>query len=491
MIHISARTKNTFFIQQRIWLLKTCILIMSVAAGSILYGWLFEPKFLLWLFPTAISMKANTAVSVLLANIALYLFLTKKPIYRVIQRCIALLIFLLGSLTLYEYITDIELPYLDDLFIRSELRQNSTLPISVFTSRMSPLSTIHWILISGCIFLLTYRNYHILNFARLLLIPVIITSIMVLIGYTYGVHDLSNLGFYNPLSPVSAVFFIGLSVCLLFIHAERGFMRLFVGRTLGSRMARGLLPALITIFIALGWLGRQGNAMGWYNNQFETSMLIFFTLFLSSTLIIWQARGQHGQELLRQRAQHALELSNIKLEKKVAQRTQELQQLTQELEAISLTDSLTNLPNRRAFEQRIATEWQHTLRYATPLSIMMVDVDHFKRFNDDFGHQTGDEVLLQVGQLLAKAVRSTDFASRYGGEEFIVILPNSSLQDTLPIAQRICDEIAQHPWPQRPVTVSVGVAAYSNQANVQDLIAQADKALYQAKADGRNRVVSA
>lgn len=490
MLATSTRTKNVFFIQQRIWLLKICVVIMSITAAAILYGWLFEPKFLLWLFPTAISMKANTAVGVLLANTALLLFLAKQPVYRLIQRCIAVAIFLLGSLTLYEYITDIELPYLDNLFIRAELIQSSSLPISVFTSRMSPLSTIHWILISSCIWLLTYRNYYILNFARLLLMPVIVTSIMVLIGYAYGVHDLSNLGFYNPLSPVSAIFFIGLSVCLLFIHAERGFMRLFVGRTLGSRMARGLLPALITIFIALGWLGRKGNAMGWYNSQFETSMLIFFTLFLSSGLIIWQARGQHGQELLRQRAQHALELSNLKLEKKVAQRTQELQQLTEELAAISLTDSLTTLPNRRAFEQRLSTEWQHSLRYATPLSIMMLDVDHFKRFNDDFGHQTGDEVLFQVAQLLASAVRSTDFASRYGGEEFIVILPNSSLEEALPIAQRICDEIAQYPWPLRPVTVSIGVASYSNQANAQDLIAQADKALYQAKADGRNRIVS-
>ncbi|MDR9778936.1 hypothetical protein RJJ65_41035, partial [Rhizobium hidalgonense] len=107
------------------------------------------------------------------------------------------------------------------------------------------------------------------------------------------------------------------------------------------------LPTLIIVFITIGWLGRQGSSMGWYNNQIESSMLVFFTLFLSSILIIWQARAQHGQELLRQRAQHALELSNLKLEKKVALRTKELQQLTLELEAISLTDSLTGLPNRR------------------------------------------------------------------------------------------------------------------------------------------------
>ena len=356
---------------------------------------------------------------------------------------------------------------------------------------MSALSTLHWMLISISIFLLTYRNYQILNFARLLLLPIIFSSIMVLIGYAYGVRDLYYLGFYNPLSPVSAILFILLSVSLLFMHSERGFMRLFVGRTLGSRMARGLLPTLIIVFITIGWLGRQGSAMGWYNNQLETSMLVFFTLFLSSILIIWQARAQHGQELLRQRAQHALELSNLKLEKKVAMRTRELKQLTLELEAISLTDSLTSLPNRRAFGQRMNIEWQRTLRYATPLTIMMLDVDHFKRFNDDFGHQTGDDVLIQVAQLLAHAVRTTDFASRYGGEEFIVILPNSTLEEAMPIAQRICNEIAQYAWPQRQVTVSIGVATYHQQEEIQELIAQADMALYQAKAEGRNRVVRA
>ncbi len=484
-------TKHDHFFQERVFLLKIVILLTTMTSVIVLYGWRFEPKFLVWLFPSAVSMKANTAAGFILANIALYLFLIKKPLYQTVQRFIAGFLFLLGSITLYEYIADIELPNFDGLFIRPELYQNVSKPISIFTTRMSALSTLHWMLISISIFLLTYRNYQILNFARLLLLPIIFSSIMVLIGYAYGVRDLYYLGFYNPLSPVSAILFILLSVSLLFMHSERGFMRLFVGRTLGSRMARGLLPTLIIVFITIGWLGRQGSAMGWYNNQLETSMLVFFTLFLSSILIIWQARAQHGQELLRQRAQHALELSNLKLEKKVAMRTRELKQLTLELEAISLTDSLTSLPNRRAFGQRMNIEWQRTLRYTTPLTIMMLDVDHFKRFNDDFGHQTGDDVLIQVAQLLAHAVRTTDFASRYGGEEFIVILPNSTLEEAMPIAQRICNEIAQYAWPQRQVTVSIGVATYHGQEEIQELIAQADTALYQAKAEGRNRVVRA
>ena len=244
-------TKHDHFFQERVFLLKIVILLTTMTSVIVLYGWRFEPKFLVWLFPSAVSMKANTAAGFILANIALYLFLIKKPLYQTVQRFIAGFLFLLGSITLYEYIADIELPNFDGLFIRPELYQNVSKPISIFTTRMSALSTLHWMLISISIFLLTYRNYQILNFARLLLLPIIFSSIMVLIGYAYGVRDLYYLGFYNPLSPVSAILFILLSVSLLFMHSERGFMRLFVGRTLGSRMARGLLPTLIIVFITI------------------------------------------------------------------------------------------------------------------------------------------------------------------------------------------------------------------------------------------------
>jgi diguanylate cyclase (GGDEF)-like protein len=312
---------------------------------------------------------------------------------------------------------------------------------------------------------------------------------MVLIGYAYGVRELYRFGFYVPLSPLSAIAFIELSVALMFIHAERGFMRLFVGQTLGSKMVRWLLPTLILVFITIGWLCRQGNLMHWYKNQFEVSMLIFLTLFLSSCLIIWQARAQHGQELLRQRAQFALELNNINLEKKVELRTQELKKLMEELEALSLTDSLTGLANRRAFEQRLKMEWQRATRYEHPLTIMLIDVDHFKRFNDDFGHQTGDHVLAQVGTILQQAVRTTDLACRYGGEEFVIILPDTSLDDAMPIAHRIREQVANYAWEARQVTVSVGVSMLNQQETANQLVSDADQALYQAKAAGRNQVI--
>ena len=488
MIKLSYRQDNPHYIDERIFLLKIAVLLICLPSIIVLYGWLFESRLLIWLFPSGISMKANSAFCFILSSIALVLFLTRRPLAMMVQRILSLILISMGLITAYQYISGTDLPYVDSLLVQNQLVQNDP-DSQLFANRMSPLTAINFTLNGLSIFLLTYRNYHILNLARIITIPVILTSIMVLIGYAYGVRELYRFGFYVPLSPLSAIAFIELSVALMLIHAERGFMRLFVGQTLGSKMVRWLLPTLILVFITIGWLCRQGNLMHWYNNQFEVSMLIFLTLFLSSCLIIWQARAQHGQELLRQRAQHALELININLEKKVERRTQELKKLMEELEALSLTDSLTGLANRRAFEQRLKMEWQRATRYEHPLTVMLIDVDHFKRFNDDFGHQTGDHVLAQVGAILQQAVRTTDLACRYGGEEFVIILPDTPMDDALPIAHRIREQVADHRWESRQVTVSVGVAQLNHHKTPNQLVSDADQALYQAKAAGRNQVI--
>ncbi|ONG41754.1 hypothetical protein BKE30_02635 [Alkanindiges hydrocarboniclasticus] len=489
MVKLSNQHNNSHYIDERVFLLKIAVVLICLPAMLVLYGWLFEGYLLAWLFPSGISMKANSAFCFILASIALVLFLTRHPTATLVQRILSLLLILTGLMTSYQYLTGINLPYIDSVLVQNQLVENNIANGQLYFNRMSPLSGINFILNGLSIFLLTFRNYHILNLARIIIIPVILTAIMVLIGYAYGVRELYRFGFYVPLSPLSAIAFIELSVALMFIHAERGFMRLFVGQTLGSKMVRWLLPTLILVFITIGWLCRQGNLMGWYNNQFEVSMLIFLTLFLSGCLIIWQARAQHGQELLRQRAQHALELNNINLEKKVERRTQELKKLMEDLEALSLTDSLTGLANRRAFEQRLKMEWQRATRYEHPLTVMLIDVDHFKRFNDDFGHQTGDHVLAQVGAILQQAVRTTDLACRYGGEEFVIILPDTPLDDALPIAHRIREHVADYRWEARQVTVSVGVAQLNQQKTPNQLVSDADQALYQAKAAGRNQVI--
>ena len=167
------------------------------------------------------------------------------------------------------------------------------------------------------------------------------------------------------------------------------------------------------------------------------------------------------------------------------------------IEQLSMMDMLTNIPNRRCLDSRLSAEWGRAIRENTTLSILMIDIDHFKLFNDTYGHQQGDIVLQAVANTLNTATkRSADLAGRWGGEEFVVLLPNTLLEGALHIAEQIRKTIEYTQVPRldhgKPlnVTVSVGAASKAPAAGdaVDELISHVDKALYTAKETGRNRV---
>jgi diguanylate cyclase (GGDEF)-like protein len=160
------------------------------------------------------------------------------------------------------------------------------------------------------------------------------------------------------------------------------------------------------------------------------------------------------------------------------------------LETLATTDSLTEVKNRRAFRESLAQEIQRATRYHLPLSLLLLDVDHFKIYNDTYGHLAGDDVLRQVALLSVQAARKTDVVARYGGEEFALILPNTDREGSLALAERIREIIAAFPWPLGEVTVSIGIATHSSEHTDENrFIAEADGALYVAKNRGRNRVI--
>ena len=155
-------------------------------------------------------------------------------------------------------------------------------------------------------------------------------------------------------------------------------------------------------------------------------------------------------------------------------------------------DGLTHLPNRRRFELDIDTEWERCRRYGRPLSLVMMDLDHFKRLNDQHGHLLGDQVLREVATAIGEALRSTDTAYRYGGEEIVVLLRETGLEDAVAAAERLREAVggvtlAEHP--EVKVSTSAGVASrHSAMSHYTGLVAKADKALYDAKRLGRDRV---
>lgn len=190
-----------------------------------------------------------------------------------------------------------------------------------------------------------------------------------------------------------------------------------------------------------------------------------------------------------------------KLEQLVAEKeslAEQLRKANHDLARLATTDSLTELPNKRAFVEALRRDLGKTARDGSELSLAMIDVDFFKKFNDTYGHQTGDEVLRMVGQVLRASVRTGDLPARYGGEEFVVLLPGTSADGARVVGERLRIRLAAarleaKEGPLR-ITASIGVATVRGpgcMAQSDDLIARADKALYEAKRSGRNRVVLA
>lgn len=190
---------------------------------------------------------------------------------------------------------------------------------------------------------------------------------------------------------------------------------------------------------------------------------------------------------------------DITLQKQMDERmthlAKELEVANKQLEQLALIDKLTNLFNRRAFDEQVAKQFQLMRRLGYPISVVMIDIDYFKQVNDKFGHIVGDEVLKNFADQLNKLARDTDIMARYGGEEFAVILPNTNKEGALVIAEKFRIAIRTHNINHGKLTISVGVSTMipdkligKKDANqISQLISNADQALYFSKDNGRNR----
>ncbi len=165
---------------------------------------------------------------------------------------------------------------------------------------------------------------------------------------------------------------------------------------------------------------------------------------------------------------------------------------------LAITDGLTKLFNHRYFQERLEQEVRRSRRYNHPTSLIIADIDFFKTYNDQFGHPRGDKALTTVANIMRGLTRETDILARYGGEEFVIVLPETTKEEAAGLARRICSAIEEEDFfgkeamPDGRFTISLGVASMPDDAGgKQDLIEAADKALYQAKKQGRDQVVLA
>ena len=235
-------------------------------------------------------------------------------------------------------------------------------------------------------------------------------------------------------------------------------------------------------------------------NQLRQATLALRMAAVILLLLAGWRYSRHIQTELEKQRDLRTELTTAKdmLEDKVQQRTAELESVNRQLETLSITDALTGLANRRRFDSYWTQEWQRAVRQGTPLAVIMIDVDHFKNYNDHYGHLSGDECLRQLGALLHVTIRRAgELAARYGGEEFVVALPGATAQQAADTAAALLAAVqgAQIPHAASPVsnivTISLGVATgFPNAGDERGrLITLADDALYQAKHRGRNCIV--
>ena len=199
------------------------------------------------------------------------------------------------------------------------------------------------------------------------------------------------------------------------------------------------------------------------------------------------------------RATKDVERTNKALEARLSASKLEITELQENLEAVrteSLTDPLTSLANRKFFDEALARTFAAAQARREPLSLMLTDIDHFKKFNDSYGHLTGDQVLRLVAIAVKQNVKGQDIAARYGGEEFAIVLPNTALRSAITVADHIRRAVMNKELMKRStgehlgrVTISIGVATLGQNDTPQSLIERADVCLYAAKRSGRNRVI--
>lgn len=211
-----------------------------------------------------------------------------------------------------------------------------------------------------------------------------------------------------------------------------------------------------------------------------------------------------SENLQRRHAENEIVKAKEQLETRVEERTRELNRALlevgdlaaqlneslQQVERLAVTDTLTETYNRRKFDETIVKEHDHARHGKTPFSLIMLDIDHFKKVNDSFGHSVGDSVLKHLCQLLRGLIRQGDLLIRWGGEEFLILLPTTLIKEAGPFAERIRVVVEQESFPTAgKVTVSLGVAQLREGDSTDTLLKRVDSALYKAKQGGRNRVV--
>ncbi len=431
--------------------------VSMAVASLVLLGWALDVGALKAMLPGHIDMKANTALAMLLMGLALLACQWQAQARRRLAGMLSLVAGLLGAVTLVQYTWGVDLG-IDTMWFDDPASREAGRP----PGRMSQVSAIAFMLLGGAGIASCQLRWVRLSQGLLLAVIAIALFALSVLGY-HGLERGVKLPF-NPVAVHTAVMLMLLALGWLAARPDVGVMRVLSARSAGGSVARrALLPSLLLPSL-LSYVAQVMQSRGWLSPDGTITLLAVASGGLVGW-IIWSV---------------SVLLDRVEREKRI----------TTHLREDASTDELTQLGNRRAFQAAVKGLLHGGRDHDAVFSLLMLDLDHFKSFNDSFGHVAGDQALRQVGQLLKAALRPGDVAARYGGEEFAVLLPGIDRERARLVAERIRRDFHAAPWPDRAITVSIGAAQCQPGDDEETLVARADRALYAAKAAGRNRVVT-
>jgi diguanylate cyclase (GGDEF)-like protein len=424
-------------------------LVGTIACIS-LAGWILRIPVLTSIFPGVVSMKANTAIAFLLLSGAVCAATQDRwPGW---QRLLAVAAAALGLLTLIEYASGTSFG-IDQILFRDPAR-------APHPGRMAPISAVNFLLLAAALLMPSSKLTNYIKEALALLLALSATFAMV--GYIYGVPALYGAvsGSSTAMALHTGASFLLLAVAFLLIPRQEGFVQVLRGPSIASMAARYMLPPAVLVPVVLGGLFiRSRWNLGHPHVVMALSVVSDIVLLV---VLIWL---------------FAVMIQRVETERALMQRQAD-------------TDKLTGIYNRRHFETSLELEIQRARRYGAPLALLMIDVDNFKRLNDSYGHLVGDRMLYRLARECESCLRTSDVFCRYGGDEFVIIAPETSAQAAVAMARRMRQNIDGVSTDQSfgPLAISIGITVWEDNFKTNDdFIAAADSALYRAKSAGRNR----
>ncbi len=426
---------------------------VAVVAAAALLAWLFDFEILRR--PGGAILYPNAALSLLFAGCALTLTERLRRRGGVLRNFLALAAGLIGLLTLLEYSLRVDL-HIDELMFRDE--------VSEVHGRMAVATAINLVLLS--IALLLAERKKSTTASQLLTGVAGLLCVLASLADLYSVPTLFSFGAQNGMAVPAMFSCMILCGGILALQADRGLMAVVTSDGPGGVIARMLLPVALLMPAALGWTQWKGQFS--YELYSSSEGLALFT---ASLIVVFVSIILIGAALLNR---------------------SDLERVRMEFEASH--DGLTRLLNRTGIMEMLRVELIRSGRERKPISVILADVDHFKSVNDELGHQAGDEVLKEVARRLKLSLRDYDGVGRFGGEEFLMVLPACELNAAVSRAELICAAMSSEPIvlpdQTRSVTLSLGVSVVepTSPNRQESLIQAADVALYEAKNGGRNQV---